>query len=1384
MTDGRGKDLKAEVKEQAKTEAKRQAKAFGKQIKQVVKELSPEQRDALMRRLTAQKAQEQDALVAEPRDADAEVPLSFAQEREWFRDRMFGGIAHNISGALTLDGQVSMPAMQAAFDGIVRRHETLRSTFHAPVGAPLAKIAAPSPVPIEVIDLSALAPAAAEAEWRRLYAAEIARGFDLSSDRLLRVTLVRLAPSRHVLFITMHHIVSDGWSIGVLIRELSELYRAHVHAREAHLPEIRVQYPDVASWQRRRMGGGLLDAGLAYWRAQLADLPPVLELSPEILHGDSGETLRDHEGASTKSRVGPSLKQDLEELSRREDTTLFVTLLTAFMVLLMRCTGREDVVIGSPVSGRNRVETERLIGLFLNTLALRARLTPELTFREAMAVVRRIVLEGLEHADVPIERVVQDLDLERSSTVHPLYETIFNFTPNAPRRIELPDLHLRLEDPPALIEEFSTQLFVAEWEGALDLDLRYRRRRYGSARMACFLEQYVALLEQVAQDADRPIRSLDLATARSRALLPDPTATLAAPPQQPVTARMAEWMARTPDAPAIGHGAVTLTYAQFGAAAKGIADSLIAHGLQPGDVVGVLGGRTIETIVAMTGVLLGRGVLLTLSPDLPEQRHGLMLSEAGARFLLGAGGRIEERSATTARHPPDCAYVFFTSGSTGTPKAVLGTHAGLAHWLQWQRQTFGIGPGDRCAQLTGLSFDVVLRDVFLPLTSGAMLVLPQEGEDLLPWLAQAGITAIHTVPAVMETWLLSKPSGVSLARLKHTFIAGEPLTASLVARWREAFPDRGELVNLYGPTETTLAKCHYRVPAELRAGVQPLGQTLPQTQALVLTPDRALCGIGEPGEIAIRTPFRTLGYLNAPDENRRRFIVNPFRDDPSDLLYLTGDRGVYGADGLLEFRGRIDDQVKIRGVRVEPMEVAVALQECPGVAACAVVAREDGADGLTLIAYVVTAEGLPQDAGVLQQFLAARLPAAMVPSAFVFLETLPLTANQKLDRSKLPPPSRERATSGRRHVAPRDAIELQLVQIWEELLSVRPVGVTDRFFEIGGHSLLALRLLVEIERKTGRKVPLPALFEEPTIEHLATVLRRREDRWPLLVTLRSGEHPRKLFLVHPGGGTLLNYVHLIRHLPAALPVYGIQARGLDGTSEPHDSVDEMARDYIAEIRRLQPEGPYLLAGHSFGGVVAFEMARQLERDGEPLAFLGMFDSVAPLSVHDESSGDDRQEDALRLTAMAETIGRFLGQPVEVSREELSTLPADAQIDAVVEALKRARALPPGDEQQLIRNLLHVSKAHIRGHRAYRPQAAPVPITLFRVEDAQQSDYPSADPQLLLKDSLGWDTLTTARLRIVKTSGNHVTMLGAAHAEGLAALLRSHLDEAMEAHAHA
>jgi amino acid adenylation domain-containing protein len=1380
-----------------------------------IKELSPEQRDLLLRRLVHAKKQEgePEKLTRFKHDGAAGAPLSFAQERQWFLDRLNpGDPAFNITGSLRLVGNLSLPALQKTFDAIVRRHDTLRANFSAPAGDPVQTIRPPAPVNMNVVDLSHLDAASREAETRRLYAEETARGFDLANDPLLRVRLLRLGDPEHFLIFAMHHIVSDGWSIGVLLEEMARLYTTFVEGKKADLPDLPVSYADFAAWQRRRLRDWALEHSLAFWRKQLEEPPLVLELRPDrLLHSSALSAERDLAGAISERLVGKKLKQDLEALCRREDCTMFVTLLTAFMVLLMRCSAREDILIGSPVSGRIRVETEGLVGLFLNTLALRAWLPAELSFREAIALVRKTVLDGLAHHEVPFERVVQETDPERSSASHPLFETFFNFTPSPPRVLELPGLRASFEAPVGMRSEFSLVLYVTEWEGTLELKALYQCARYSQLRMDCFMEQLESILHQVVSDSERRLGSLDLSTALSQRLLPDPAKPLDRPEQIPVTVSIAEWIARTPDKPAVVQGDAILTYAQLGGAMDALARRLRAAGLKPGDVVAVRGPRSPGFVACMAGALRAGGVLMNLSVDLPTRRQHQMMQQSGARFLFQVGPQRNEddgpgempglviitvdalgglnggrapandsdvEGPSAAGHAP--AYIFFTSGSTGTPKAVRGTHQGLAHFLAWQRQTFDVGPADRCAQLTGLSFDVVLRDVFLPLTSGAVLVLPPDGDSggasMVRWLEQERITLLHTVPSVAETWLLDLKPGVPLSSLKHTFFAGEPLTAALVERWRQAFPEAGEIVNLYGPTETTLAKCFYRVPAQPRAGIQPIGRPLPQTQILVLTPQRTVCGIGEPGEIAVRTPFRSLGYLDAAEENARRFIANPFSGDADDRLYLTGDRGAYCADGMIEFLGRLDHQVKLHGVRIEPAEVAATLQSCPEVATCAVVAREDTPGAPVLVAYVVLRRGVSESTRRLREFLRQRLPAPMVPSRFVILDSLPLTPNQKLDRDRLPAPGGTRPNLESSYTAPRDVTELRLTQIWEDLLNVRPVGVTDNFFDLGGHSLLSLRLLVKIEQSLGTKLPLATLFESPTIEHLAAVTRRQNREQSQVVSLWSADHRLKLFLVHTGGGTVLNYVPLVRHLAPEVPVYGIQALGLDGEGEPQHDLVQMAADYVAKMRELQPEGPYLLAGHSLGGIIAFEMARQLDEAGAPVALLAMFDSILARGPEDDISGHDA--DARVLAEAATTIGRFVGKEVELSPDALRTLSTEARIDYVLDLLARRDALAFDGAAALVRNLLTVSRAHLVARRAYRPAVSPVPITLFRARDARPSDHAAADADVAIRQSLGWSAVSTHPVGVRWVAGDHVTMMNEPHAGGLAQNFGISLSEAL------
>ncbi|HEY2737977.1 MAG TPA: amino acid adenylation domain-containing protein, partial [Thermoanaerobaculia bacterium] len=737
----------------------------------------------------------------------------------------------------------------------------------------------------------------------------------------------------------------------------------------------------------------------------------------------------------------------LKSFGRAESVTLFMTLLAAMQALLARQSGEHDVAVGVPVAGRQWAETEGLIGCFLNTLVLRTDTSGQPTFRELAARVRAVTLEAYSHQSVPFEAVLGRLGVRRDLSRAPLFQVLFNLLNLPATELSLPDLALRALMPAELPSKLDMTFYVSESDAGIGINLVYNADLFDAARMAEVLAQLDLLLRQAVERPDDPVGHLSLVTAGARSVLPDPGADLPEPAFPTVARLFLEREEAQPDRAALCFGQETWTFSRLGSRAREIARAIQAAGggsSVAGSVIAVSGPRCPELIASLLGVFLSGGVLMTLDRKLPAARLRLMVEMAKPACLVYIGeprpedGWLWELESLSIvpmipivpldepvpdavvfadPRPDDPAYIFFTSGTTGRPKAVLGRQKGLSHFLTWQRETFGIGPGDRAAQLTGLSFDVVLRDIFLPLTSGATLHVPDEAEmspeRILPWLAERAITVLHTVPSLAGAWLGGGAPGLGADALRWTFFAGEPLLDQVVERWRAVFPRTG-VVNLYGPTETTLAKCFYTVPDPPALRIQPVGTPLPQTQALVLG-GGVLCGIGEVGEIVLRTPFRSLGYLNNPVENQARFRPNPFRPLPAaaeDLLYFTGDRGRYRLDGSLEILGRLDAQVKVRGVRIEPAEIQMCLGRNAAVSESAVVLREAHAGDHLLVAYVVPRPGVIFDPEALRRHLRLELPEVMIPAAFVALDALPLTANGKLDARALPAPVVSGGVSG------------------------------------------------------------------------------------------------------------------------------------------------------------------------------------------------------------------------------------------------------------------------------------------------------------------------------------------------------------------------------------
>ena len=1048
---------------------------------------------------------------------DGDLPLSFSQERFWMLDQLHANRdVLNGTRGFRLRGPFHLEVFRESLQALVDCHEILRTTFTSVDGKPRQVIAPTLVVEVPLQSCSGLSSEEQAGMIQQVFLEERRFQFDLAYGPLVRTCLLRFAEDDHFLVLNLHHIILDAWSWEVIFKDLVTAYTAGCKGHAVTLPALPIQYVDYAHWQRELSEEPIGREQISFWKSQLAQLPPALPLPTDYAR----PAVQTYRGAHESLQLPAELLAPLRALNRQEGTTLFMVLLATLQFLLHRLTGTHDILVGSPISGRNQQELHNLIGCFLNTLVLRTDLSGDLTGRGLLQRVREVALNAYENQDVPFEKVLAEVDPARDLSRTPIFQVLLNMHSFDDQNLPLPELSVTAVRSTDINSLFDMTLYFIEYPDEIHLILVYNADLFTAGRMKEFMQQFQTILEQMINDPDRPLEAFTLVTPSARLYLPDPSALLTEPLQTSVIEMFAHWVKRTPEQIALSKGDQTLTYEALFKQAQMLARILRIHGLDRGDVVAVYGPRSFGLIVTMMAVFLSGGVLLPVDVSLPRQRQQLILQEAGAKILLFIwGGGFEDAwweqgstlgvqslevdteglvradtdvdlDAVSLPEPgsDDAAYIFFTSGTTGVPKGVLGSHKGLSHFLNWQRETFHITPEDRVAHLTSLSFDPVLREIFLPLTSGATLCLPEDidilaANDVLSWIDRERISVLHTVPALAQSWLTNSAVEVSLSAMRWVFFAGESLTANLVNRWQSRFPS-AEIVNLYGPAETTLAKCFYQLSSGIQHGVQPLGRTLPQTQALVLSRNNQLCAIGEPGEIVLRTPFRSLGYINNFEENRKRFVKNPFRDDEQDLLYYTGDRGRYRPDGMLDFLGRLDDQVKIRGVRVEPNEVTVTLARHPEVDSCFVTSKGGSQRQTRLVAYVVITEQSKTTVSELRAYLRKQLPAIMVPEVFVFLDALPLTTRGKVDRRALPAPVLDRSLLETKFAAPRTPVEKILAKIWSDVLGLERVGVHENFFDLGGHSLLATRVVARIQQKYNVDLKLMDFFEMPTIAEL------------------------------------------------------------------------------------------------------------------------------------------------------------------------------------------------------------------------------------------------------------------------------------------------------------
>ena len=957
-------------------------------------------------------------------------------------------------------------------------------------------------------------------EAKRLIEAMARIPFDLSRAPLIRVNLIQLSEQDHILLVVMHHIVSDGWSIGVMVREFSQLYEAYANGKESPLNEPRIQYLDYTIWQHNWLQGNALEEQLAYWRKQLADVP-ALEYPADYSRAHPGE----QRGGTAHWKLAEKLSFDLKELSRRENVTLFMTLLAAFQLLLSRYSGQNDIAIGTPIAGRRSTETEALIGFFINTLVLRTRIDPDASFSELLAQVRATTVTAYAHQDVPFEKLVEELHPKRDPGRTPLFQTMFIFQ-NAPQgAVELPGLKLSEIEIELGTTKFDLKLTATETNGIVRGRLEYRADLFRESSMRRLLKHWEKLLAEIVRYPQEAVCNLSMLTeSEQQQMLRTWNDPGLESPQPNVFDVFDEQAFRTPNAVAVEYGAERLTYQEFRRQTDDIKASLMNAGAKIGDLVLIFSAERPKLLAAMVGILKAGCGFVPMLPSLPDQRITAMLAQCQPAWAIvdtGLQSRFERlkhdsgqqiREIVIASHSgvgelsrlrscsgDELSYVFFTSGSTGTPKAIAGRLKGINHFIHWEIKKFGIGPESRVAQLTSPMFDPLLRDVFVPLCSGGTLCIPLDpdvvlsGAELGRWLEQERVTLMHTVPSIFRL-MVSQCGTCRFPDLKYVLLAGEAVLPADVSNWQALVGTQGaRLINLYGPSETTMVKFLYPVEEadQLRRSV-PIGRPMEGATAIVIDEAGRVCPIGIAGEIYIRTPYRSLGYYKQPDLTAQVFVPNPFGNDQQDIVYRTGDLARLQEDGNFILVGRRDHQVKVRGVRIELGEIEAALGQCKGVGAAVVVAREDREGEKRLVGYVVAQDGASVTSKDLRASLKKRLPESMIPTAFMVLKEMPLTANGKVDSKALPEPDLNQ--NGQEYVPPQTAEEEILCGIWIEVLKLRQVGIEDNFFEIGGHSLLATQVVAGVRQAFGLDVPLRAIFEYPTISGLVKCIHQERTK--------------------------------------------------------------------------------------------------------------------------------------------------------------------------------------------------------------------------------------------------------------------------------------------------
>jgi amino acid adenylation domain-containing protein len=1333
-------------------------------------------------------ARQDNAPVLAPVERKGDLPLSFAQQRLWFLEQWNPGSAvYNIPILCRMAGPLNLEALEKSLIEILLRHEALRTTFVEEHGQPVQRIVADATLKLAVTDLAHLPEAEREAEADRMTAEDSRRPFDLVHGPLLRARVLRLCGEDHVLILAMHHIVTDGWSHGVFFRELGVLYEAFSKGQDSPLAPLPIQYPDFAVWQRRCLQGEALDREIEYWREQLRGLA-VLELPTDRPR----PPVQGYRGNQKGFTLSSSLLQALNNLSRREGATLFMTLLAAFQTQLHRYSGQQDIAVGSPIANRSCKELEGLIGFFVNTLVMRTKLEGNPSFRELLRRVREVALEAYAHQNLPFEKLVEELNPERDPSRSPLFQVVLVLQNADDSMLSLPGIIVEQKTQNTGTAKFDLLMELEEKPEGLAGSLEYNTDLFDDATIERMIGHFRTLLEGIVANPDQQVSELPLLTeAERRQLMVEWNDTRTDYPRDACVHPLFEaQVERAPDAVAIVFEGETFTYRELNARANRLAHYLIKHGVGPDVLVGICVKRSLEMAVGLLGILKAGGAYVPLDAEYPRERLEFMVRDTGIRILLTqsplmgsmpAGvkelfcldadwNKLEAESDLNpagGAGPENLAYVMYTSGSTGTPKGVEVLHRGIVR-LVMNAGYARFHKDERYLQLATISFDASTFEIWAPLLHGASCVicpaaLPSP-EQLGELIRNHRVSTLWLTASLFNMIISDAPE--TLQGVSQLLIGGEQLSTPHVRLAQEKL-DGVQIINGYGPTESTTFTCCYTIPGGITPEtVLPIGRPIANTQVYILDGNLNPMPVGIPGEIYIGGDGLARGYLNRPELTAEKFIADPFSAGEGSRLYKTGDLARYRPDGNIEFLGRLDHQVKLRGYRIELGEIEAVLCQHPGISASAVMLREDAPGDKRLVAYVaLKTRGAAQvESSELRRFLHQKLPDYMIPSVFVPMDAMNLTSSGKVDRRALPVPELHRPEMEENLIPPQNDIEKTLAAIWAKALGVEHISIHDNFFDLGGHSLRATQVISQIRRTFNVDLPLRQLFDTPTVAGLAQQVQsglgmkrqKHVNIAPSIIQIQKNGSNPPLFILHDLIGDV-NFAHqLAVNLGASQPVYGFHNTfgTIDSSSERR--LEELASRYVEDLVAFQPNGPFCLAGYSFGGFLAYEMARQLSSRGLQVGHLAIIDTGPSfpnmLSIKEKLAGIPNflknipwwvWEDFLtsKPSEFYQRLCRKIGEVGKRWKRNFNSKSRKADIADLEDIFELSK---------LSQNTVRIMQYHLKLLQDYQSLPYSGPLTLYRAR---------TQPLFrLTKDDLGWRRIVSKGIEIVEIPGNHATII--------------------------